>query len=64
MLVSCGASYDERIEEKYDVEVLSVEPYSGTVVFRKPSGEVCSAAQLPDDVLIEAGCSEVDSRAS
>lgn len=60
VLVSCGGpGYTERIEVKYDIDVISVEPYSGAVVYRKASGVVCSAAQLPDDVLIEAGCGEV-----
>jgi hypothetical protein len=61
-LAGCGPAYEERIEQKYNINILRVEEHGysgGTVVYQKKNGEICSAAQLANDVLVESGCGEV-----
>jgi hypothetical protein len=54
-------SYDQRIEEKYNIDVVAVRGKygDGDVIFYSSSGQLCSAAQGPNDILISKGCGEL-----
>ena len=58
LVARSGPAYDDRIEDKYNITVLSVEEDGGnSVVFQKnDTGDICTAQQLPDDVLIVSSC--------
>lgn len=60
-VVATGDGYTQRIEAKYDIDVLSIagKYADGTVIYMDSDGRQCAAAQAPDDVLVELSCNEV-----
>ena len=53
--------YDQRIEEKYNIEIVEIlnQKYGGGyVVFKNEAGELCSADMAKNDVLVGMNCEQ------
>lgn len=56
-----GKSYETRIEEKYNIEVTEINNMKyggGTVIYKNSDGQLCSADQAENDVLVGARCGQ------
>lgn len=60
-IAGCANDYENRIEEKYNIEVTEINNMKyggGTVIFLDSEGNICSADQADNDVLVGVRCGE------